>query len=674
MLIKEPLNQTFIPNGLETPKQMTQRYLDFLENRDLLYPKNTVKHERLKLPNNLNHLKDLKERKEFKEELFRRWKHGHDGMCGMMYAHYNYMTIHDRATGGMIQPDYRHYDNLTFSLIESCMGRPNQYFEDNSGKGIIYLSRRGFGKSATLGSAAISTISTRKEVTTLLTSKDEKDVEKFLQEKVKMTYYKMKPYLRFSELTNNRGNFHIGKETQTKDGLTLVAGNNSKMVCKAPTLASLEGGGAILAEIDEAGKIKGLVDIIDNLLPALCGKDGITRVGLPLVAGVAGETDVYGTDYGDLWEKAKERDFLQWFVPGWAGIRVDELGNDDIEQAVEMIFTLRLKAQSISESKLISHLKQYPLTPEEALNSSSTGVLNRARIREQCAVLGSNPKSTRTGTMSWLDKASKHPNFIPNINGKVEILENPIQSLVAQGKYIGFIDAYDIKEKNEKSANSKKDTNSGSVGAFYVFKRDAGLSQGEQKAIFDELAAETELEKKKALHLALGHLPVAEYIEGQDKPEDFAEECAKLMYLYGCKTLVERFPSGIYTYLMNYYKSLMQYKPVLPGERLKPENFQKYGIKITEDWKKERTSYLQWYFNNCCDRIYFPRLLGDADDYDPEVQRKKKDSVDAFGGCLLHDKQPYLRDGEYEVGTGNDDDVLFGVIDDGNGGIAWLNG
>lgn len=125
---------------------------------------------------------------------------------------------------------------------------------------------------------------------------------------------------------------------------------------------------------------------------------------------------------------------------------------------------------------------------------------------------------------------------------------------------------------------------------------------------------------------------------------------------------------------MNYYKSLMQYKPVLPGERLKPENFQKYGIKITEDWKKERTSYLQWYFNNCCDRIYFPRLLGDADDYDPEVQRKKKDSVDAFGGCLLHDKQPYLRDGEYDVGTGNDDDVLFGVVDDGNGGIAWLNG
>lgn len=672
MLITEPLNATYIPNGLETPKQMTRRYLDFLEKRDLLYPKNTVKHERLRLPNNLNHLKDAKAKKDFKDELFNKWINGDDGMCGMMYAHFNYFKIHDRARGGMINPDYRHYENLTFSCIESCIYGENEYFEDNRQKGIIYLSRRGFGKSADFGSVALSAISTMKDVVIKVTSKDEKDVGKFLQQKVKMTYYGVKSYLRFSELTNNRGDFHLGKELKTNDGLTLIAGNNSQIICCAPTIASLEGGGARIVIIDEAGKIKGLTEMVDNMLPSLCEKDGITRVGVPLIGGVAGEVAQFGTDYQDLWENAEKRDLLRWFVPGWAGIRLDEFGNDDIEAAVEMIFTLRLKAQSISESALISHLKQYPLTPEEALNSSSTGVLNRARIREQCAVLGSNPKMTKTGTMTWRDESSRHPGFSADSNGKVEILEHPIPALVSQNRYIGFIDAYDIKEKNEKSA-TKSSTNSGSVGAFYVLKRDTGLSIGEQKAIFDELASTPELEKKKALHLNLGHLPVAEYIEGQDKPEDFAEECAKLMYYYNCKTLVERFPSGIYTYLMNNYKGLMQYKPVLPGERLKPENFQKFGIKITEDWKKERTSYLQWYFNNCCDRIYFPRLLNDADDYDPEVQRKKKDSVDAFGGCLLHEKQPYLRDGEIDIGTGYDDDVLFGVVDDGNGGVAWLS-
>ena len=70
----------------------------------------------------------------------------------MMYAHYNYFKIHDRARGGMILPKYRHYENLTFSLVESCMYGQNKYFDDNRGKGVIprkgeYLSRAGLRQS-----------------------------------------------------------------------------------------------------------------------------------------------------------------------------------------------------------------------------------------------------------------------------------------------------------------------------------------------------------------------------------------------------------------------------------------------------------------------------------------------------------------------------------------------
>jgi len=661
MLITEPLNMTFVPNGMETTKEMTRRYLDFLEARNLLYERNTTKHERLKLPNSLSHMKDLKERKAFKQELFRRWKYGHDDMCGMMYAHYNYFKIHDRARGGMILPKYRHYENLTFSLVESCMYGQNKYFDDNRGKGVIYLSRRGFGKSADFGSIAISAISTLKQIVVKVTSKDEGDMRKFLNDKVKMTYYDIKPYLRFSEITNNRNEFHIGKEDKREDGLTMVGGNDSRIIGSAPTLASLEGGGARIVIIDEAGKIKGLMELVDNMLPSLCGEDGITRVGVPLIGGVAGEVEVFGNDYQELWDKADMRDLLRWFVPGWAGVRLDEYGNDDIEQAVEMIFDLRIKAQKISEAKLISNLKQYPLTPEEALNSSTTGVLDRERITHQCAVLGSNPKQTKRGKMSWMSKSSRVPVFTPNENGKVEILENPVPSLVVNNGYIGFIDAYDIKEKNEKAAMYSKQSSEGSVGAFYVYKRETGLSPYEQKAIYDELLVTEELYKKKELLLLLGGLPIAEYIEGQDRPEDYAEECAKLMYYYNCKTLVERFPSGIYTYLMDNYKGLMQYKPVMPNEPLKTGWNTKFGVKITEDIKKERTAYLQSYVNNRCDRIFFPRLLNDMLDYDPEVQRKKKDSVDAFGGCLLHDRQPYLRNDYKEID--GDDDGLWGITD-----------
>lgn len=668
MLITEPLNRTFIPNGMQTVKEMTRSYLDFLDNKNLLYPKNTIKHERLKLPNNLNHIKDPKERAEFKKELFRRWKYGYDGMCGMMYAHFNYFTIHDRARGGMIKPKYRHYENLTFSLVESCLYGGNNLFEDNTGKGVIYLSRRGFGKSADFGSVGISAISTLPKIIVKVTSKDETDVKKFLNEKVRMTYYDIKPYLRFSNMADNRSEFHLGKKDEI-DGLPIIIGNDSRIIGTAPTLASLEGGGARLVIIDEAGKIKGLTQLVDNMLPSLCGEDGITRVGVPLIGGVAGEVEIFGTDYQELWDKAEMRKLLRWFVPGWAGMRMDEYGNDDIEQAVEMIFTERINAQKISESVLVGNLKQYPLTPEEALNSSTTGILNRDKINFQCAYLGSNPKVTKRGTMSWISEDSRVANFSPNDNGAVEILERPIPMLEFNHKYIGFIDAYDIKEKNEKATNFNKKDIEGSVGAFYIYKRDMGLSVYEQKDVFNKLLETTDINERKKLLLALGNIPVAEYIEGLDQPEHYAQNCAMLMHYYNAKTLVEKFPSGIFNYLLAHHKHMMQYKPVLPNEKLSLGWREKLGVKITEDLKKERTSRLQWYVNNCCERIFFPRLLEDMLEYDPEIQRKKKDSVDAFGGVLILDKQPYLKTGEIDEGTGDDDDILWGVTEDNEGNL-----
>ena len=40
---------------------------------------------------------------------------------------------------------------------------------------------------------------------------------------------------------------------------------------------------------------------------------------------------------------------------------------------------------------------------------------------------------------------------------------------------------------------------------------------------------------------------------------------------------------------------------------------------------------------------------------------RNNDSVDAFGGCLLHDRQPYLRNDYKEID--GDDDGLWGITD-----------
>ena len=47
-----------------------------------------------------------------------------------------------------------------------------------------------------------------------------------------------------------------------EDGLTMVGGNDSRIIGSTPTLASLEGGGARIVIIDEAGKIKGLMELV----------------------------------------------------------------------------------------------------------------------------------------------------------------------------------------------------------------------------------------------------------------------------------------------------------------------------------------------------------------------------------------------------------------------------
>ena len=48
------------------------------------------------------------------------------------------------------------------------------------------------------------------------------------------------------------------------------------------------------------------------MLPSLCGEDGITRVGVPLIGGVAGEVEVFGNDYQELWDKADMHDYRDW--------------------------------------------------------------------------------------------------------------------------------------------------------------------------------------------------------------------------------------------------------------------------------------------------------------------------------------------------------------------------
>ena len=486
------------------------------------------------------------------------------------------------------------------------------------------------GKSAELGHAMNTVISVNKEVTALLTSKDEAASDSFLQQKVKFNFYRYPSYLRYSEIENNRGVYHVGKKTKDKDGNTIILGNDSRIVSRAPTPESLEGYGARIWGHDESGKTKNLLQLVDNTLPALNGKDGITRVGVPILTGVAGDFDKFGQDYIELWDKAETRDLIRWFVPAFAGMHVDDYGNEDIEKAVFEIMTKRYKLfQYNNDQQLAEEMQKFPLTPEEALQSTGTSIFNKTKLFHQSKVLASNDNYMREGELNW-DDNRKNITFFPKKGGKIKFIETPQRESITSAIYIAFVDAYGIQQKQTI----------GSKGAMYVFKRKVKMNDFEKEQLFTQLQDAVTLKQKLDIHLRMGYLPVCEYIDNPDDPRTFAEYCSRICTWYNCKALVEREPSPIHIWFLDNAKHLMQRKPLKASDV--NIDFKEYGLKVDEYWKDHRRSFLQQYVEDYSDRIYFPNLVLDMTRYDDTVQTKKLDSVDALGGCLIHDSQKRL--------------------------------
>jgi hypothetical protein len=198
---------------------------------------------------------------------------------------------------------------------------------------------------------------------------------------------------------------------------------------------------------------------------------------------------------------------------------------------------------------------------------------------------------------------------------------------------------------------------------MYVFKRKARLTEQESHDLHVKLQNAGTLKEKLEVHLKLGFLPVCEYIDAPDDPRSFAEYCSRICTWYRCKALVERKPSPIFSWFFDNCKELLQRKPLKHTDT--KIDYTEWGISVDDYWKDNRRSLLQAYVEDYCDRIYFPQFILDATLYDDTVQTKKKDSVDALGGGLIHDGQKKL--------LGTDDDLpreapkqLFGTTKQGN--------
>ena len=230
------------------------------------------------------------------------------------------------------------------------------------------------------------------------------------------------------------------------------------------------------------------------------------------MTGVAGDVDKFGQDYIELWDKAETRDLIRWFVPAFAGMHVDDYGNEDIEKAVFEIMTKRYKLfQYNNDQQLAEEMQKFPLTPEEALQSTGTSIFNKTKLFHQSKVLASNDNYMREGELNW-DDNRKNITFFPKKGGKIKFIETPQRESITSAIYIAFVDAYGIQQKQTI----------GSKGAMYVFKRKVKMNDFEKEQLFTQLQDAVTLKEKLNIHLRIGYLHVCDYIDNPDYPTTFA--------------------------------------------------------------------------------------------------------------------------------------------------------
>lgn len=659
MLITGKWSEVYLPNKAETVAHMTKRYLDDIESRNLLLPKNTILYKREKIHKELTAIKDPDEQRHYVKDILTKWKYGDGQLSPAMYAYFNLVKIHNRTKGGFVAPVFRNYDVHEFDLWRAAAHGTGTFYHDMRGKDIMSLGARGKGKSAKIGVNAITEAVFSENMNQFLFSKDETTIKDFLREKVNLPYGTIPEYLR-PKYNSTLMTFAIGKDSDTR----------SYIMGKVPVIEKAEGGGAKIVYYDEAPKTKNLLQIKDMTDGCLLGEDGFSKEGTSIFTGVAGDFGKFGTDYIDMWTSPDSYGIIRWFIPAWVGMACDAYGNEDIEAAVHNILIQRYHvAKSQNEKALLNELQKHPLSPDEALQTPSNSFINTTKVMIQYKRINEdNLTFLRQGKFEW--NADRTSSFFRDIRSdaneeaKIRLIELPP---VKKGRkitadYVMYVDCYDIKDK----------AGDGSSGACYVYKMPVDMSAGKLEACITEFEEAQNNDERVTALLKMGGLPVLEYVDMPDLDE-FNDNIAKIFKAYNCMAMVERLPSQTFVSLYKEFKEHLQYKPRKVGDgKLKVKDLRERGIKVDDYWKSERNRCVKWYVDNHYDRIYFPRLLSDMMTYDPDIDRKKHDSVDAFGGVIIHSQQEdLLRLLKDDINDDIGHDLFFGIKS--IGGVLQVN-
>lgn len=592
---KQTLSQSILNDTIETDPEIA-KYLKAIGEVTF----NTVKPFRHKsIPN----FKTESEKRRWEDEEVRRCVQGYGGMVGAMYQYYNYWPIKS-VQGGRIMPEFRRAHNDFYALFESCMYGANDFYPDNTGKGLVLMGRRRWGKTYIMCNLAYNTAARNPHCEIGLTSKTEDDAVSFLNDKLKFGYSGLPQFLRLRSGVSNSGNLlAFGRKTKDRDGNTIKKGNTAIIMARAPVPAALEGTGLKLFVVNEAGKTEKLEQLLNYILPACNGQDGLTRVGVPLLEGTAGDMDAVGEDYKNIWDNADAYDFLRYFAAGWSGFRVDDMGNENVIEALRYILNEREKKMRISQKAYYDFIIQYPLTPDEAfirgVESKWDTVAINARLRD----IEQNNDPRVRGKFEWIVPGVS-AKFIADMKGSILMLE-PYKN---GAKYIAGADPTDGSSD---------------------LKRSSRLVQYMGKITNDYVDGDK-----------MNNGIVCEYFGKPEAIELAYEQCAMMCVYYGnAKTLIESNRKGMISWFQyNGFIHLLKAKPEKAGtlKMVQRKSVVEYGFYRDDSVFNEQFDLVEDDINNNIGEHYFPELLIDCLHYDFKDKKKKFDRVDAYMAYLYH--------------------------------------
>ena len=566
---------------------------------------------------------------------------GEGYVAPLEYSYFNYCRFYGGRGDGKAK--FRRNDNEFFWLIDACMRGDNDYFQGIEKKGVLEVGRRRSGKSAKIGWAQCEWLRQHKNISIVLTHKNEKDGTKFLFEKVHFPYENLPVPIKPSSMKVAQDKLHLGKIGKDTAGNRVVEGRNTKIVVKPSKATAIEGETLFAWCHDEFGKTKDLLYLVDMTLPALNDEEGFHREGFVYIGGVAGDFGDF-PDAQKLWDGADQYDLVRWFSPGWYGRCCDEFGNENVEQGVREILTLRHKifidksmTAADKQDRFYKHIQQFPLTVEEAFLGIDSKGFNAEYLKAQQNALLNSPVEVYGFNVNWKHKGVL-AQAVPNqLEGKVRVIEPPMPGC----KYIAGSDPHGTKI-----------VGTGSDGVLWIFKlRDNSLSPLEREHLEHSLINEPDMNKKMKVHLKLGHIPVAYYLDN-GLTSEFAETSAAICNWYQLgsnqkqpvKILIEVQPSPVFDYLLLHYPKMLMNSPIKPNKPPSARDLARLGLKPDAYWVERKFAELEHFVNFLCDKIYFLVLLDCLLKYNPENQKTKFDMVDALGVVLIMAADPRIKE------------------------------